>query len=67
MLINDSLIGKRIRLLRMPDDPHPIIPGSEGVVKNVVTWPGSAQIWVRWDSGRGLALAVPPDQFEVIQ
>lgn len=59
--------GDRIRLIAMPDDPHPIPPGSEGVVESVQPlWDKMVQIHVRWDSGRTLSLIAPKDKFEVI-
>ena len=57
--------GDRIRLLSMPDDPDPIPAGSLGTVLSVTTGP-LAQIEVRWDSSRSLALIPGVDQFEVV-
>ena len=56
-----DLIGRRIRLLRMDNDPDPIAPGSEGTVDRVFD---SGQIGVKWDNGRRLIL-VPEDRYEV--
>jgi hypothetical protein len=60
--------GDRIRLLCMPDDPNPIPAGSEGEVTfvNEVRSMQFTQIGVKWDDGRTLSLAVPPDSFTVI-
>jgi hypothetical protein len=58
--------GDRIRLIDMPDDPSPIEPGAEGLVVGVVDMHPNYQIWVKWDSGRSLALVTPPDTFEII-
>jgi len=59
--------GSRIRLLSMPNDPHPIPAGSEGVVDRVVKlWGNEWQIGVVWDSGRTLSLIYPIDRFSVI-
>lgn len=63
----DELVGKRIRLLEMPDDPCPIEVGDEGEVTYV--GPGlyeKPQIWVTWDSGRTLMLIEGIDKYEVI-
>lgn len=63
--------GDRIRLVSMPNDPCPIKAGSEGTVQFVHGFPSAApvgwQIAVEWeDPTRSLALAVPPDEFEVV-
>jgi hypothetical protein len=61
--------GDRIRLVHMPDDPDPIPPGTEGEVTSVneVRSMGFTQIGVKWDNGRTLSLAVPPDVFSVVK
>ena len=56
--------GDRIKLVLMPNDQHPIEPGSEGTVV-AVTGGAYAQIDVNWDSGRSLCLIPGVDQFEV--
>jgi len=58
--------GTRLRLVAMVDDPDPLPPGSLGTVRGAQTFPGWAQIWVHWDNGRTLSLAVPPDQYEIV-
>ena len=58
--------GDRIRLLSMPDDPDPIPAGSTGTIESVTEGP-LGQVWVRWDSGRSLALVPGVDRFEVIK
>lgn len=60
--------GDRIRLVSMPDDPNPIPSGTEGTVTHVNPVPSMkfTQIGVKWDNGRTLMLAVPPDVFTVI-
>lgn len=64
--------GDRIRLVRMPDDPDPIVPGREGTVE-CLQWvhgngagQGFMQIAVRWDNGRRLMLNIPPDVVELV-
>ena len=58
--------GDRIRLLNMPDDPDPIMPGSEGVVVDVTDGP-LAQVTVNWiGMDRTLALIPGVDHFVVI-
>lgn len=65
--IHPALVGQRIRLIAMPQDPDPVPAGSTGTVNHVQElWRGNWQIGVSWDNGRTLALAVPPDTFEVV-
>lgn len=62
--------GDRIRLLAMPDDPDPVLPGTTGMV--TAMHPHGAdrgqwlQVEVDWDNGRKLMLTVPPDRFEIL-
>lgn len=55
--------GTRIRLLSMPDDPDPIPSGTEGTV----TGGNGAQMYVDWDNGRSLILAVGIDRWTVVR
>jgi hypothetical protein len=57
-----DLIGKRVRMIEMKDDPFPIEPGTEGIVLSV----GMDVITVRWDDGRQLGMIWEVDEFEVI-
>lgn len=52
--------GTRIVLLHMPEDPMPIPDNSRGTVQYV---DDAAQIHVKWDNGRGLAVVPGVDQF----
>jgi hypothetical protein len=78
-LTGDLIPGQRIELIAMPNDPCPIPSGERGTVLGVQTigWvnpeqrPGPHptrcyQIQVRWDCGRTLELASPPDNFRVL-
>lgn len=57
--------GQRIRLVAMLDDPDPLPKGLLGTVEQVVpTGVGQWQVWMKWDNGRMLALACPPDLWE---
>jgi len=62
--------GTRIRLLSMPDDPHPVPPGTMGIITGVRELGVGRERWLQidvdWDNGRQLMLASPPDQFEII-
>jgi hypothetical protein len=58
--------GDRIKLIAMADDPDPVPAGSTGTVESVTDGP-LGQVWVRWDSGRSLALVPGVDRFEVIE
>jgi len=57
-----DLVGKRVRLIEMFDDPYPIMPGTEGLVMSV----GADVISVKWDNGRSLGMIYDVDQFEII-
>lgn len=54
--------GMRIKCVEMLNDPRPIEPGTAGTVDFV---DDAGQIHVKWDNGRGLALAIE-DKYEVI-
>ncbi len=62
MKINEKLIGKRIRLVSMENDPNPVEKGSMGTIYNV----GHGVINVRWDSGRTLGVVEGEDEYEII-
>lgn len=63
----DHLPGQRIKLLAMTDDPNALPHGSEGEVTFVTRlFDDKFQLGVRWDNGRTLHLAVPPDTYEVL-
>jgi len=61
-MVNHYLIGKRIRLIQMGNDPHPIPPMSEGTIYNV----GYDVMNVKWDNGRSLGLIVGEDEYEIL-
>ena len=62
-----ELVGKRIKLLSMPNDPDPIPIGSEGLVEMVGSeFDNTTQIFVKWDNGRSLILLGGLDEFQVL-
>ena len=60
---DNELDGKRIRLIKMEDDPNPIEPGTEGTIDHV---DGMGQLQVKWDNGRRLAVIPDVDEYEII-
>lgn len=60
--ITDEIIGKRIRLIEMKDDPQPIEGGTYGTIFNY----GAGVINVEWDNGRTLGVIIDLDEFEII-
>jgi hypothetical protein len=56
-----TLIGKRIKLIKMVDD-HPVEPNSIGTIKSI----GMDVISVQWDNGRTLGVIVNVDEFEIL-
>ena len=59
--ITDNIIGKRIRLIQMKDDPFPVENGTYGTIVNY----GSNVINVEWDNGRTLGVIIDLDEFEI--
>ena len=57
--------GTRVRVLAM-NDPQAVPRGTLGTVVNSTDMGKWMRIAVHWDNGSMLALAVPPDQFEVV-
>lgn len=64
----NRLIGRRIELTHMPDDPYPVDVGSVGEVEKITPWPdGSYMVRVRWHNiTRALGLVCPPDEFRLL-
>ena len=56
-------VGTRVRLNNMPDDPHPIPPGTEGEVTGC---DDAGQLQMKWSNGRSLSLIPGVDDFDVI-
>lgn len=61
----DTLIGSKIELVFMPNDPDPILPGSIGTVTGYYLDKDSYQLWMNWDDNRGLNLICPPDVWKI--
>jgi len=59
---NGGLIGKRIRLIKMENDPNPVEPGTMGTIKHV----GGGVYNVDWDNGRRLGVVEGEDEFEIV-
>jgi hypothetical protein len=62
IMITEEVIGKRIRLIEMVEDPRPITPGSEGVILHI----GYDCFTVKWDNGRVLGVIDGVDKFEIL-
>ena len=60
---DNELVGKRIRLIKMENDPNPVEVGTEGTIKFV---DDLGQIHVNWDNGRTLAVIPEEDEYEII-
>ena len=59
-----SIIGKRIVLTHMENDPDPIAVGETGTVMSVQVVGTFTHVGVNWDNGRTLSLIMPVDRFE---
>jgi len=60
--ITNDLIGKKIRLIEMFDEPYPIESGSVGTIYHI----GGGILNVKWDNGRTLGVVIDLDNFEII-
>lgn len=60
---NNNLIGKRIKLITMFDDPYPIESGTMGTISHV----GGDVMNVTWDNGRNLGVVIGVDKYEIVE
>lgn len=60
---NHYLIGKRVIVNNMVNEPLPIPSGTIGTITNV----GFDVINVKWDNGRSLGLIVGEDDYEILE
>ena len=60
--MDTTLQGRRVRLIKMEDDPNPIEPNTMGTI---IWVDGMGQIQVNWDNGRRLALIPSVDEYEI--
>lgn len=58
--------GDRVRLLSLPEDPHPVPVGSLGTVRAAWRHGDWMQVDVAWDNGRELMLCLPEDSVAVV-
>jgi hypothetical protein len=61
-MMSNDLIGKRIRLITMFDDPHPIESGTMGTISHI----GGDVMNVTWDNGRRLGVVIGVDKYEIL-
>jgi hypothetical protein len=59
---NKHLIGKRIKLISMVNEPNPIESGMEGTIKSI----GFDVMTVDWDNGRRLGVIIGEDIYEIL-
>jgi hypothetical protein len=67
MTNSKELIGKRIKLIQMNDDPNPIESGTMGTIYHVANVFGNDIIHVKWDNGRTLNVEDGVDQYEIME
>ena len=60
---NKNLIGKRIKLISMVNEQHPVESGTEGTITSV----GFDVITVQWDNGRRLGVIVGEDIYQILE
>lgn len=61
--IASKLIGRRIRMVEMIDDPDPIPPGTGGTVTGA---DDAGHLFVDWDNGRTLHVIPGIDAYNII-
>lgn len=61
-VIDEEMVGKRIAMIQMANDPNPIEPGTMGTIKMI---DAIGQIHVDWDNGRTLAVIPDEDEYEI--
>lgn len=59
----EELVGRRVVLEEMPDDPCPILPGSTGTVTGI---DDMMNVRMQWDDGRTLSLLPGIDKYRII-
>lgn len=57
-----ELVGKRIRLIEMKDDPMPVESGTCGTIYHF----GGDVLNVEWDNGRNVGVIIGYDIYEII-
>lgn len=62
MYLDKEIIGKRVMVVSMVDEPNPIPFGVEGTIYHV----GGGVINVQWDNGRKLGLVIGIDKFQIL-
>lgn len=60
---NQKVVGRRIRMVEMIDDPDPILPGTEGTVTGA---DDAGHLFVDWDNGRTLHVIPGIDIYNII-
>jgi hypothetical protein len=60
---DSDMVGKRIRMINMSDDPNPIPSGEEGEVVHIDS---TGTLHVQWDNGRRLGVIPGEDEYEII-
>ena len=59
--MDNTLVGKRITMIEMVDEVHPIESGMKGIITHV----GGDVINVRWDNGRNLGVIIGEDKYTI--
>jgi hypothetical protein len=61
-MMSIELMGKRIKLITMFDDPYPIESGTMGTITHI----GGDVMNVTWDNGRSLGVVIGVDKYEIL-
>jgi len=55
--------GTEVELLAMPEDPHPVLPGTRG---KVIMVDDAGQLVMKWSNGSSLSLIPGVDSFQKV-
>lgn len=62
LTLTKDLIGKKVRVIEMVDEPFPVPSGTIGTIYSV----GFDVICVQWENGRNIGLIYDIDTYEIL-
>jgi Domain of unknown function (DUF4314) len=62
LTLTKDLIGKKVRVIEMVDEPFPVPSGTIGTIYSI----GLDVICVKWENGRDIGLIYDEDTYEIL-